>query len=107
MKKRKPPIVLVTLMIVMLAVVAVMNAPRASQGHDHASHQGQEDPEVTGQPREADSKDAVAERLKAPARPSMSGAPDEEGPTQPTIVGPRNSRPEPNPTATTSQWYND
>jgi hypothetical protein len=114
MKKRKPPIVLVTVLGVMLAAVVIMNAPNASAGghnHDHHDLANQAQPE-TSAARPTDSKESVAAKIQGAAggestMEPVGGGPESPDGAQPTIANRRQSisKPEPNDSSTSTQWW--
>lgn len=127
MKKRKSPIVLVTLLAVMASVAFGLQYAWSKSAGPGAEQQPQvqaTDTPPVGQPRQAESKEAVANSLKGalsgptavepmePGRPSGPGGPG--GPAGPSILNPsvatanrKPEKPKPNPTSTSAQWYLD
>jgi hypothetical protein len=122
MKKRKSPIVLVTVLAVMLCVVFGLQFAWSRSGGA-----GQEQPQFqatdtnpVGQPRQAESKEAVSAGLKSAlggGSPSEAHAPEPGNPHAPMTGGPsilnpaamapsgKPEKPKPNPTSTSAQWY--
>ncbi|HJP82309.1 MAG TPA: hypothetical protein VJ835_02285 [Fimbriimonadaceae bacterium] len=108
MKKRKPPIVLATCLVLMLVAVAILYRP-----HSDTEEQVAPPPSAEQGERPAVSTNDVASMasgaMKAtaeggPKRPGMPG--EESGPSiqlhkvQPT-------KPKPNESSTSTQWYTD
>jgi len=120
MKKRKSPIVLVTVLVILLCVTFGLQfawSRSGGAGQEQPQFQATDAPAV-GQPRQAESKEAVAQGIKGAM--GSGGGPKEIGDARPggpmgggpSILNPAammsNSKPEkpkPNPTSTSAQWY--
>jgi hypothetical protein len=121
MKKRKSPIVLVTVLAIVLCVAFGLQFAWSRSGGA-----GQEQPQFqatdtnpVGQPRPAESQQAVSAGIKGALAGGHQSAPEEahaHGPMAegPSILNPgamtanvRQPKPKPNPTATSAQWYLD
>ena len=119
MKKRKSPIVLVTVLAVMASVAFGLQYAWSKSGGA-----GQEQPQFqatdtnpVGQPRPAESKEAVSAGIKDAMGGGSKPMPEEaahphgmmEGPSilNPGAMNPNRKpeKPKPNPTSTSAQWY--
>lgn len=119
MRKRKPPYILVSVLVVLLSLVFVANGGlqkviRDDDGHNHQAEQQQQDViPPTGESRGTASVKGLAEATKnvasgtgAPAAPATRGQhlPDAAPPSiEVTRAIPQ--KPVPNETMTNSQWY--
>jgi hypothetical protein len=111
MKKRKPPVVLATCLVLMLVAVGIMYAPKggAGDGHDHAAEAAPpptaetgERPKVTSQQISAMSSRPAAPKDGGAARPKpMMG----EGAASIAVPKPTTYKPTPNDSSTSTQWY--
>ena len=126
MRKRKSPIVLVTLLVVVVAGITGFNYATSKTGNPAAAPPAPEVPEAkaVGEARPATPASAISASVKqsmggagtAPGeRPGGShmppGAPGGPG-SGPMILGPSRSdakpeKPKPNSSSTSSQWFND
>lgn len=117
MRKRKPPVLLVTMLVLMLTAVGIIYAPRAAagDGHDHGQQAANTPPppaaETGDRPKVSASQVATMAKggIGAPekGRPGPTGMP---GPgTAPSIaaVKPMSYKPTPNESSTSTQWYTD
>jgi hypothetical protein len=70
MKKRKPPVLLATFLIILVGVTAALNMPKGAQANDsdHAAANSQttaQTPPPTGESRPQEDAGKVAERMKS------------------------------------------
>lgn len=109
MKKRKPPVVLATCLVIMLVAVGIIYAPKgSSDGHV----------EPTAPPPSAETGERPtlsSSQISSMASSAMKG----DGPVQgkpgaatvdgPSIAMPKviDSKPKPNDASTSTQWYTD
>lgn len=114
MKKRSKPILPVTLLIICIAVVVGMNMPKSAPTMDNHQPPAEE----PGKPREQsastkDLKEAASAAMMAPKKPGRMGpgGPDGMPPEAmpPSIEKPssRISKPVPNDSSISGQWYSD
>ncbi|MBC8063968.1 MAG: hypothetical protein H7Y17_04000 [Chlorobia bacterium] len=113
MKKRKPPIVLATCLVIMLLAVGIIygQRPKGDDGHGHgqeappppAAEQG-ERPTMSPSQITSMNKGMMKPGKAQPGRPGMEGAP-----TGPSIAVPKQQtyKPTPNDSSTSTQWYTD
>lgn len=113
MKKRKPPIVLATFLIIMVAAVALMYSP-ARQGQGDQPEQPQAPTETEARPTMTQDQSAAIVKSAMTAKPNMPrGGPQLQKPgmpgssTEPSIKmsKPANYKPTPNDSSTSTQWY--
>jgi hypothetical protein len=119
MKKRKSPILLVSVLVILLIVVAGMSgafAPlQGGGGHDHQGHAHDSEMDVTGQPRQADSEESVGAALDSVVTEGGGGPmplnpPDAPGNQRPAVLkDDQVYRPTPPVVGETvgGQWYTD
>lgn len=117
MRKRKPPVLLATVLVFMLVAVGIFYAPRGSgdgHGHDHGAQASNTPPPPaaeTGSRPKVDPKQVAGMAKGAMARPASSdsagpmGGPD--GTPSIALPKPSNHRPTPNDSSTSTQWYTD
>jgi hypothetical protein len=117
MKRRKPPVVLGTLLVLLLGAVAIGYRPGSKSPDDHAPEAPRESNETQSRPK-MDTKDVtsiMSNSMKAPAQPEASrgpgamAAPPMPGTNKPSIsmrqqIQTKPTRPE---GGTSSQWYTD
>lgn len=113
MKKRKPPIVLATCLVIMLLAVGIIygqrpGGPGDGHGHDQAppppaAEQG-ERPKMSPSQITSMNKGMMKPGKLPAGRADMAG-----GPTGPSIAVPKqqNIKPTPNDSSTSTQWYTD
>ncbi len=116
MKKRKPPVVLASILIVLVSVAVIMALPKR-QNDDHAQKLTAEDAIPSGTSRPTPSKDELKGHLagassRAPEDEAMGplGAnPLKNNPKSATIFLPKAGtfKPTPNDSAVSGQWYRD
>jgi hypothetical protein len=106
MKRRKPPVVLITCLVLMLVAVGIMYAPRGS------TPEGQQEPP----PQQAENGDrpkisstdvaSIASHTMQSAKPGpkQMGGPPGSGPSI-SVRKPENTAPKPNDSSTSTQWY--
>ena len=111
MKRRKPPVVLITCLVLMLVAVGIMYAPRGS------TPEGQQEPppqraENGDRPKmsSTDVASIASQTMKSPGKPGMKPtAMGGEGgaPTGPSIAVPKAHTyvPKPSDSSTSTQWY--
>ncbi len=118
MKKRKPPVLLATVLVIMLVAVGIIYSPRGAggDGHDHgqqaantppppAAEQG-ERPKVSASDVASLAKGAMSTATQAgPDTPGRPGG-KSEGPSI-AAVKPSTYKPQPNDSSTSTQWYTD
>ncbi|MBN9502597.1 MAG: hypothetical protein BGO01_17645 [Armatimonadetes bacterium 55-13] len=116
MKKRKPPIVLGTLLVIMVIATAIIYKPQGAPGdHDHEQEQPAanqpepERPKMTPQ-QAAGINSSAMKTSAAPGSPqrAMPTRPGEES-NEPSIAVPKqqNYKPKPNDSSISTQWYNE
>lgn len=118
MRKRKPPYILVSVLVVLLSLVFVANGGlqkviNDDDGHNHQAQQPQEVIPPTGESRKTDSVKSLAQATKnvasgtgapAPQAPNGQHLPDAAPPSiEVTRAVPQ--KPVPNETMANSQWY--
>lgn len=117
MKKRKPPVLLATCLVLMLVAVGIIYAPKGGggDGHDHGQQAANTPPppaaETGNRPKVSTgqianmAKSAVSQAPTASERPTMGGGPN----SGPSIAAskPVNYKPQPNESSTSTQWYTD
>lgn len=116
MKKRKPPVVLATCLVLMLVAVAIVYAPNrgGGDGHDHGAEAPPPAVEQGERPK------ATPEQISAMSKGGATTAPKARpmgGPTKavdpnagPSIAMPKQQqqyKPTPNESSTSTQWYTD
>ena len=111
MRKRKPPYVLVTVLVVLLSLVFYANGGLNRLLADDGPKQPEATPPTTGNSRPTDSVKSLADATKnvasgvgAPTKPTGQHLPDEAPPSIeiPSAIPPK---PVPNETMANSQWY--
>lgn len=115
MKKRKPPIVLATILVIMLVAVGILFAPKSEADRQAAaappppSAETGERPKMTADQVSQMAKGALASKPSKPGgRPTMQE--DGGGPSAgPSIAVPKQTpyKPTPNDSSTSTQWYTD
>ena len=112
MRKRKPPYILVSMLIFLGAMLFLvsggMQALVGGDGHDHETAAA---PPTTGEARATDSKEDIAKATKnaVAAGANPSGEPKMMKGQQPSIQlqTPQDYKPVPNDSNISSQWYDD
>lgn len=120
MRKRKPPVLLATVLVLMLVAVGIMYSPRGSagDGHDHGAEQAANTPpppaaEKGERPKISTSQVAGMAKggIGAPSKGGPRSAPDGMGApgAAPSIAAtkPQAYKPTPNDSSTSTQWYTD
>lgn len=112
MRKRKPPYILVSMLIFLGAMLFfVSGGMQALTGDDGHGHGAQAAPPTTGQARETGSKADIAKATKsaANAAANSAGEPKAMKGEQPSIRlnTPQDYKPVPNDSNVSSGWYND
>jgi hypothetical protein len=107
MKKRKPPIVLATCLVLMLVAVAILYRPHSDKEEQVApppsAEQG-ERPSVST--NDVASMASGAMKATADGKPKRPGMAEERGPSiQLQKVQP--TKPKPNESSSSTQWYTD
>lgn len=114
MKKRKPPVMMASILVVLVAVVAIMNgrttSHEAGDGHDHGQEQTsvENSDQVLAQSRETESKASLAAmtkgKVKKPRRPG-----EEEAADEPVVSETKKFKynPQPGESPVNTQWYTE
>lgn len=111
MRKRKSPVVLVTILVIMLVAVGIIYSPRGGgDAHAHEAQPQGQPPVETGDRPKINTSDvaAMASSSMAASGPKkavpMGGG---AGGNEPSIVVPvqQNNRPVPSDSSTSTQWY--
>lgn len=112
MKKRKPPILLISILVVMVGAVAVMNGPSsqmAGDGHGHGeAPQGDDSQVLTPGRATTDSKENLAAMVKAKVGATKKQrTPEGDEVKEPVIIAPTPAKyiPKPGESPTASQWH--
>ena len=112
MKKRKPPILLTTVLVIMLVAVGVMYSPRGIVG-EQDEHQAPPPPSAEQGTRPTVTSDQVSAMAtaniagdKGPGGPELM---QPSKPGRPSIAVPKQQayKPKPNDSSTSTQWYTD
>lgn len=113
MRKRKPPYVLATVLVVLLGLVFIVNGGLNRLLADDGTTHVQEEPPATGESRATGSVEslasatkAVAGGVEAPSKPKGQHLPDASPPSIEVQAGVP-QKPVPNETMTNSQWYRE
>lgn len=108
MKKRKPPVLLITLLVVMVGIVAVYNLMQSgvispsADAHDHAPPQQSV---VTPATERQAMRDAMRRQMTSPpAAGDPSGMPKPKTPTV-LVEKQQQFKQKPNESSTSTQWY--
>lgn len=113
MKKRKPPILLASIMVILIGAVAIINRPQAPAGEDGHNHEGEGN--VLAQGRDArETKDSLATM----AASAVGGNKPKNGPrgpegdevgADPIVVGKKPEKWDPKPTESSmsGQFYRE
>lgn len=118
MRKRKPPVLLGTVLVLMLVAVGIMYAPRGSgdDGHGHEQQAANTPPPPAAEKgdRPKISTSQVAGMAKtamatppAKGRPGPVGVPSEGSGPSVAAARPQAYKPTPNESSTSTQWYTD
>ncbi len=114
MRKRKPPVLLATLLVFMLVAVGIFFAPKGSgDGHDHGPEASNTPPPPaaeTGSRPKMDPKQVAGMAKGAMSQPVPSGerpmgAPGGDGKPSIAVPKPTSYKPAPNDSSTSTQWY--
>jgi hypothetical protein len=115
MRKRKSPVVLATILVIMLVAVGIIYAPRGGDGHDHEQVAQQPPPPTAekGERPKISSKDVASmasSSMGGQATSARMMTPDGDTPSnKPSIaMAPQTQhKQEPNDATTSTQWYTD
>lgn len=112
MKKRKPPVLLASLLVLLVGAVAFMNyeppgAKTDGHGHDHAHDHGAEGGKALSQTSQPipDQKEDMKQSLANAAAQGANQNAQAQVPDQPTVKVGTIERPRPNENAVAGQWY--
>lgn len=110
MKKRKPPVMLASILVVLVAVVAIMNRqPSAGgDGHNHGEQPQEDQSQVLAKSRETESKESLAAMTKAKVKPKEKQVPGEEE-AAPVVGDAAKFKydPKPGESPIATQWYTE
>lgn len=117
MKRRKPPVLLATCLVLMLVAVGIFFSPKGSgdDGHGHGEQQAANTPpppaaEKGDRPKVSAGQVANMAKtaIAAPKTALSEGKPGRPG-SGPSIAAtkPSNYKPTPNDSSTSTQWYTD
>jgi hypothetical protein len=95
MKKRKPPILLATMLLVLLGIVAFVNMPNAKAANDGHQNEAIENTAAQGTAREAVDPKVVADRVKGATKSSPGATTATPVPIGEAAVGSKITIPEP------------
>lgn len=117
MRKRKPPVFLATVLVLMLVAVGIMYAPRgADDGHGHNQQAANTPPPPAaekGERPKISASQVVGLAKGAMANSDKGGRPGPDGPAGPATgpsvaaIKPQAYKPTPNESSTSTQWYTD
>lgn len=117
MRKRKPPVLLATLLVFMLVAVGIFFAPRGSGGeHDHGPQASNTPPPPAAETGPRPKMDASQVAGLAKGAMNRTATTDTAGPmgaapgdSKPSIAvsQPPVYKPTPNESSTSTQWYTD
>jgi hypothetical protein len=110
MKKRKPPIVLATCLVILLLGVAIFFRPRSANEHQVEATPPPPSAEQGERPK-LNASDVASMASSSMASKRMKTGPAEignpSGKPSISVVKPSDYKPKPNDSSTSTQWYTD